>query len=128
MGAPTLQGTPTYDFAKFSQKLHGIETIWTWGVPHANGKYIILLEFPKYHRKSKTFWSCYILIRSFSTPHSDSKIDTFALLRASQMRHLIPSIPKIPNTHEQSFIRIAPSPQDSTRSASLITLMLEIGL
>ena len=33
VGAPTLQGTPTYDFAKFSQKLHGIEKIWTWGRP-----------------------------------------------------------------------------------------------
>ena len=33
MGAPTLQGVPTYDFAKISQKLHEIETIWTpgWG-------------------------------------------------------------------------------------------------
>ena len=29
-GAPTLQGgPPTYDFAKFSQKLHEIERIWT---------------------------------------------------------------------------------------------------
>ena len=29
-GAPTLQaGEPTYDFAKFSQKLHEIERIWT---------------------------------------------------------------------------------------------------
>ena len=29
-GAPTLQGgAPTYDFAKFSQKLHEIERIWT---------------------------------------------------------------------------------------------------
>ena len=28
-GAPTLQGgAPTYDFAKFSQKLHEIERIW----------------------------------------------------------------------------------------------------
>ena len=35
-GAPTLggEGAPTYDFAKFSPKLHGIERIWTprWGV------------------------------------------------------------------------------------------------
>ena len=30
-GAPTLQGAPTYDFAKFSQKLHEIERIWTPG-------------------------------------------------------------------------------------------------
>ena len=28
-GAPTLQGAPTYDFAKFSQKLHEIERILT---------------------------------------------------------------------------------------------------
>ena len=28
---------PTYDFAKFSQKLHEIERIWTpkWGIPCA---------------------------------------------------------------------------------------------
>ena len=27
-------GAPTYDFAKFPQKLHEIERIWTpWGVP-----------------------------------------------------------------------------------------------
>ena len=31
MGAPTLRGAPTYDFAKFSQKLHEIERIWTPG-------------------------------------------------------------------------------------------------
>ena len=31
-GAPTLQGgAPTYNFAKFSQKLHEIERIWTQG-------------------------------------------------------------------------------------------------
>ena len=29
VGAPTLRGAPTYDFAKFSQKLHEIERIWT---------------------------------------------------------------------------------------------------
>ena len=32
------EGTPTYDFAKFSQKLHEIERIWTRGgarVPRA---------------------------------------------------------------------------------------------
>ena len=28
MGVPTLQGAPTYDFFKFSQKLHEIERIW----------------------------------------------------------------------------------------------------
>ena len=28
-GAPTLQGVPIYDFAKYSQKLHEIERIWT---------------------------------------------------------------------------------------------------
>ena len=34
VGAPTLwdRGSPTYDFAKFSQKLHEIERIWApWG-------------------------------------------------------------------------------------------------
>ena len=30
-GAPTPQGVPTYKFAKFSQKLHEIERIWTPG-------------------------------------------------------------------------------------------------
>ena len=32
-GSPTLRGggAPTYDFAKFSQKLHEIERIWTPG-------------------------------------------------------------------------------------------------
>ena len=29
VGAPTLQGAPTYDFAKFSPKRHEIERIWT---------------------------------------------------------------------------------------------------
>ena len=29
VGAPTLKGAPTYDFAKFLQKLHEIERIWT---------------------------------------------------------------------------------------------------
>ena len=33
-GAPALQGAPTYDFAKFSQKLHDIETIWTGGATY----------------------------------------------------------------------------------------------
>ena len=27
-GVPTPRGAPTYDFAKFSQKLHEIERIW----------------------------------------------------------------------------------------------------
>ena len=37
VGGPTLRGAPTYDFAKFSQKLHEIQRIWTaeWGVPRA---------------------------------------------------------------------------------------------
>ena len=30
-GAPTPGGAPTYDFAKFSQKLHEIERIWPSG-------------------------------------------------------------------------------------------------
>ena len=29
VGAPTLRGAPTYDFAKLSQNLHEIERIWT---------------------------------------------------------------------------------------------------
>ena len=31
MGAPTSRGAPTYDFAKFSQKLHEIVRIWMPG-------------------------------------------------------------------------------------------------
>ena len=35
-GGANSRGTPTYDFAKFSQKLHEIERIWTpGGVPRA---------------------------------------------------------------------------------------------
>ena len=34
-GAPTPRGGPTYDFAKFSQKLHEIERIWT---PRGEGR------------------------------------------------------------------------------------------
>ena len=30
-GVPTPRGAPTYDFAKFSQKLHEIERIWAPG-------------------------------------------------------------------------------------------------
>ena len=30
-GAPTLRGAPTYDFAKFPQKLHETERIWPPG-------------------------------------------------------------------------------------------------
>ena len=33
MGAPIFQGSPEYDFAKISQKLHEIERIWGEGVP-----------------------------------------------------------------------------------------------
>ena len=31
VGTPTLQGAPTYNLAKFSQKLHEIDRIWTRG-------------------------------------------------------------------------------------------------
>ena len=33
-GANSRGGGPTYNFAKFSQKLHGIERILTWGGWH----------------------------------------------------------------------------------------------
>ena len=36
VGAPILQGrggAPTYDFAKFSEKLHEIDRIWIGGRP-----------------------------------------------------------------------------------------------
>ena len=33
VGAQTLQAAPTYDFAKYSQKLHKIERIWTARAP-----------------------------------------------------------------------------------------------
>ena len=41
-GVPTLQGAPTYDFAKFSQKLHEIERIWT---PRGGRASKILLDY-----------------------------------------------------------------------------------
>ena len=43
------------------------------------------------------------------------------LLRTS---HQILGIPKIPITHEQSFIRIAPSPLDSLESPLLLETLL----
>ena len=73
----------------------------------------------KFHNALTFFNLCYILMRSFSTPFSDSKINTIALLRGSQVSHLIPSIPEIPLTHEQSFIRIAPSLLNSLESPQL---------
>ena len=51
-------------------------------------------------------------------------IHVFTLLRASQTSHIILSIPKIPIAHEQSFIRIAPSPLDSLESPLLLEILL----
>ena len=36
VGASTLQGAPTYDFVKISQKLHEIERIWTRGATRSS--------------------------------------------------------------------------------------------
>ena len=41
-GAPTRGGAPTYDFAKFFQKLHEIERIWT----HEGGASLAPLDPP----------------------------------------------------------------------------------
>ena len=38
-GANSPGGAPTYDFAKFSQKLHEIERIWTPGEGGARPKF-----------------------------------------------------------------------------------------
>ena len=51
-------------------------------------------------------------------------INVFTLFRASQMSHLILSIPEIPIAHEQSFIRVAPSPLDSLESPLLLETLL----
>ena len=42
-GGPNSMGAPTYDFAKFSQKLHEIEIIWTPGEGEGHGASKILL-------------------------------------------------------------------------------------
>ena len=68
--------------------------------------------------------ACYILRGSFSMPTNDHMINVFTLLRASQTSHLILSIPEIPIAHEQSFIRIAPSPLDSLESPLLSETLL----
>ena len=39
-GANSPGGAPTYDFAKFSQKLHEIERIWTPGGGHPKFYYV----------------------------------------------------------------------------------------
>ena len=61
---------------------------------------------------------------SFSTPVDDHMINVFALLRASQTSHLIPSILKIPIDHEKAFIRIALLPLDSLESPHLLETFL----
>ena len=57
VGALTFQGAPTYDFAKSSQKLHGIDRIWTWG---EGGASKILL----YRSAIDVYW-CHIHILVF---------------------------------------------------------------
>ena len=42
-GAPTPAGAPTYDFAKFSQKLHESERIWA---PGGHASLALLLDPP----------------------------------------------------------------------------------
>ena len=46
------------------------------------------------------------------------------LLELLRMSHLILGIPEIPIAHEQSFIRIAPSPLDSLESPLLLETLL----
>ena len=49
---PTLQGAPTYDFAKFSQKLHEIKRIWAPGGTRPSRP---TLDPPLFIH---TWWSC----------------------------------------------------------------------
>ena len=53
--APTLQGAPTYDFAKISQKLHEIERIWAF--------YYVDLTLNRYHISPKYFSLMYNTFR-----------------------------------------------------------------
>ena len=46
------------------------------------------------------------------------------LLELLRTSHLILGIPEIPIAHEESFIRIAPSPQDSLESPLLLETLL----
>ena len=58
-GAPTPQGAPTYDFAKFSQKLHEIERIWTPGGARPKFYYVdppLQAEYCKNVWKTIVFW------------------------------------------------------------------------
>ena len=67
---------------------------------------------------------CYILYGSFSTSTNDRMINVFTLVRASQNESPNSRYPKIPIAHEQSFIRIAPSPLDSLESPLLLETRL----
>ena len=49
VGAPTLQGAPTYDFAKFSEKLHEIERIWTLGEEGGASKMLLCRSATGYY-------------------------------------------------------------------------------
>ena len=65
VGAPNLQGVPTYDFAKFSQKLHEIERIWTRRARPSHPFYIrhclrLFLEMNMtllWHKCFKSIWN-----------------------------------------------------------------------
>ena len=64
VGAPTLRGgAPTYDFAKFSQKLHGIERIWTRGDP----KFLLCRSATGVSLSAQfySFWCSYVVFRRF---------------------------------------------------------------
>ena len=68
--------------------------------------------------------ACYILSGSFSTSANDNMINVFTLVRASQDESPNSRYPEIPIAHEQSFIRIAPSPLDSLESPLLLETLL----
>ena len=66
MGAPTLQGAPTYDFANFFQKLYEIEIIWMGGggahpkfyyvdPPLANAKFTLGPAYNEFGYNERTY-------------------------------------------------------------------------
>ena len=74
-GANSPGGAPTYDFAKFSQKLHEIERIWAPGgacVPRAplNAP----LHLPRYHWRMASTVSqiVVVLVKGFLSDGSDN--------------------------------------------------------
>ena len=72
VGTPSLQGAPTYYFAKFSQKLHEIERIWTPYDPPMDNIcppwtiYCQVLSIPDFFSKNSHFKTC-----NYLRPHPD---------------------------------------------------------